>query len=287
MFLSTLTLAEVRDILDEAPPAERVAPAPGKSRTGHYDRAFQPAIDAGTLTEIQAIQRGSRQAFATRLVARHRIQLEDAYDVADNRKSLISLLRKRTASEPIIAHYRRPASSARFVTIAALAGIALLVGAFLVRLFDDEVNRPAAEPQAQHRGPAVRPETGRAHAAPPATNLSALPVDAYARVQANEHGEVLSVEATDPGNVLVAFCKSQGSAGQLDPVDVVPTDPPSDDVRLGVLRNLAGEQDYRVVVIRRDPQTRRWFLGNTGNPEAGISMFPAPERLVQAARDRL
>jgi len=283
MLLGTLTLAEVRDILDEAPPAEPLAAAPGERRQRHYDRAFQPAIDAGTLTEVQASQRGSRESYAMRLVARHRIRLDAAYDVADGRKSLLSLLRRRGASQPIVTHYRRPSNRARLLIAVAFAGVALLAGVFLVRLFDEEVNHPALGPQSQQGGSALRPAT----APSPSTKISALPVDAYARVQQNEHGEVLSVEATDPGNVLVAFCKSQGPAGGLDPVDVVPTDPPSDQARLGVLRNLAGEPDYQVVVIRRDPQTRRWFLRNAGDPEAGISMFPAPERLVQTARDRL
>jgi len=281
MLLGTLTLTEVLDILDTAPPAEPIATDRAPTRKRHLDPAFQPAIDAGTLTEVNAIQRGSREQFAKRLVERHRIRLSDAYDVADNRASLLSILRQRKAREPIVAKYRPPSSRTRFVAVAGLAVVALVAGVFLVRFFDQEVNHPTAEPQVR-RGPV----TPRASAAAPTTNLSALPVEAYARVQANERGEVLSVEATDPGNVLVAFCKSN-SAGQLDPVDVLPTEPPSDSARLGVVRDLTGEREYRVVLIRRDPQTRRWFLRNAGDPEAGISTLPAPERLVHAARERL
>ncbi len=285
MLLGMLTLADVRDILNEPPPAAEPAASPASGRKRHIDPAFQPAIDAGTLTEAQAIQRGGREAFSRRLVARHRIRLDDAYDIADNRTSLLAILRKRQAREPIVAHYRPPSRRTRLVAVAVVALVALPAGIFLVRSFDREFNDPVAGTQTG-RAAAVPAKPSRPASLPP-TELSALPVDAYARVQSNERGEVLGVEATDPGNVLVAFCKAHDPSGGLDPVDVLPTDPPSDSSRLGLLRDLADGQAYRVVVIRRDPETRRWYLRNAGDPAAGISTFPAPERLISTARERL
>lgn len=283
MLMRMLTMAEVRDILDSAPPAEPATAAPGERRSHRFDPAFKPAVEAGTLTVAQAIQRGRREAYAKRLVAQHRIGLDDAHDVADNRTSLLSLVRKRTAGQPIKATVRPKANPARVRVVAALAGIALLVGIGTVLKLDDLLNSPAP-------ASAVRPVgTGASNLVDPsaAANLSQLPVESYARVRADERGEILSVEAADPSNVLLAFCKSHDPFRRLEPVNVAQTDPPSDVARIGVLRDLDQVEDYRVVVIRQDPSTRRWFVGNANNSDTRVPTFPAPERLVPGATNPL
>jgi len=287
MLLGMLTMAEVRDILNGAPRAEPAAAAPDERRRHRsdtaFDPAFKPAVEAGTLTVAQAIQRGKREAFAKQLVARHRISLDDALDAADNRTSLLSLLRKRTAGEPIKATIRPKATPARVMVVAALAVGALLVGIGIVGKLDDLLNSTAPYS-------AVRPVgTGASNSVDPSAtaNLSELPVESYARVRVDERGEILSVEAADPSNVLLAFCKSHGPLRRLEPVNVAQTDPPSDVARIGVLRDLDQAEDYRVVVIRQDLLTRRWFVGNANNSDSRVPTFPAPERLVPGAQKPL
>jgi hypothetical protein len=277
MLLGMLTLEEVKDVLGETPMAEQAAP---EGRSSSFDRAFMPAVAAGTLTEAQAVQRGSREAYANQLVARHRIRLGDAYDVTDNRKSLSVLLRARKAGAQITATYERPATKSRIPLLAALAVIALLIGVGVVRKLDDSLNSPTTQTNPQR--------VGHAPSAPPSLmdpDVSELPVESYARVKRNTRGEVAHVEATDPRNVLLAFCKSHAPELRLEPVDVVPTEPPSDVARMGVLRDLDKNEDYRVIVIRKDLKTRRWYVGNPGDPDAQVSTFPSPEWLAGATEN--
>jgi hypothetical protein len=288
LLLGLVKLSEVRDILDDSPPAEQETEETGGARKQRFDKAFMPAIEAGTLTEAAAIQRGNREEFARKLVARHRISMDDAEAVADNRKSLLGVVRARAAGEPIVAQYGRPAAPVRLAVAVGLAVIVLLLGAGGIRKFDSAFNEPAAGTDLQ-RAPATtssgQPDVSSVTASAVATHLEQQPVESYARVRADEHGRLVSVEAMNPENALLAFCKSHGAERRLQPLDILPTDPPSDSARIGILRDLEEAASYKVVVIRRDHSTRRWYLGNKDDSEATVSMFPAPDQLIAAVNN--
>ena len=276
MLLGLLSLHEVRDLLDEVLRNEPSATTPDAGRARRFDPAFGPAVEAGTLTEAQAFQRGKREALARKLATRHRISLDQAYAVADNRTSLLSIMRNRTPGKPIKATHGGPAANIRSLVVAASILITLVASLAILR----QLAGPASAPDPQQVHSASVPPAPVPRHEPVDRELRDVPVESYARVQADDRGKILMVEATNPRNVLVAFCKSHEQFRRLEPVSVVPTVPPSDVAQLGLLRDLDEVDDYRIVVIRRDPETRRWFVGNPGKPDEPVSIFPAPESLV-------
>ena len=71
------------------------SPARGGKRVANFDPGFRTAVDRGWLTVQQAVQRGNREAFATRLSRRHGIPMAQALKIADNRVRLAEVLRKK------------------------------------------------------------------------------------------------------------------------------------------------------------------------------------------------
>src|SRR6185295_6185644 len=100
------------------------------------DAAFRPAIEAGALTPVEAAQRGNREALAQKLVARHGIRIEDAYDVADNRASLARLIRQHAADRPREAGSRTRRSSTGWPKLVAAIVLVLILGAVVARNVD-------------------------------------------------------------------------------------------------------------------------------------------------------
>lgn len=58
-----------------------------------FDRKFLPAVEEGLLTETEAASRGNREAYAQRLVSCHGMAIDQAYDIADNRRRLVDVMK--------------------------------------------------------------------------------------------------------------------------------------------------------------------------------------------------
>jgi hypothetical protein len=93
VLLGVFGLDQARDGCDPSLCAsnDSADPEPGDD----YDHAFVDAIKAGHLTAEQAMQRGNRDAFAKSLVGQHRLPMEQALAVADNRIPLLAAIRAR------------------------------------------------------------------------------------------------------------------------------------------------------------------------------------------------
>ena len=93
VLLGILSLGAARDGCDPSlcPSTETTDPGSDKD----YDHAFLDAIKAGHLTPEHAIRRGNRNAFADSLVKQHRLPLEQALAVTDNRIPLLAAIRLR------------------------------------------------------------------------------------------------------------------------------------------------------------------------------------------------
>jgi len=224
-----------------------------------YDRAFDEAIEAGHLTPYQATQRGKRQAYAEKLVARHRLPLEQALAVADNRISLLQAMRARQPRARIIVEPERPGNYK--VPLAIAVGAVLAVAAIFA------LTRSPHEAGNSE----VRPGYAR-------TELTTV------EVNVNLQGEPTEVSGQDPASVLAAFCESVTSGGLL-PVGLEA----SDDDWTGVYRE---DGSLYALTIRRDPLRDLWVVGNAVEPiEAERSRKERePESLAahppSAARER-
>ena len=90
-----------------------------------YDHAFVDAVKAGHLTLEQAMRRGNRHAFAKSLAEQHRLPLEQALAVADNRTPLLAAIRARKPKPRINLDPEPPRRAA--VPLAIAAAVILVV----------------------------------------------------------------------------------------------------------------------------------------------------------------
>lgn len=240
-------------------------------RVANFDPAFRPAVAAGCLTVQQAVQRGNRQAYATRLARKHGISMARALDVADNRMRLGEVV--RLAEEARAAAARRPrrptataSKAARrrpgvrpwqvAVMVVSLAGLAVAgrVG----------VARWNAEKEASRQVGALAAATAeRSAAAEPSETPDPAKVAAHnVDVEKNGMGMISRIAGPDPQSVLNAYC---GAFAGLQPVGLADTVPPFNGSRLGVFRDL-NEPGEHSILIRHDQRSGRWRAGDGANP---------------------
>jgi len=99
-----------------------------------------------------------------------------------------------------------------------------------------------------------------------------------AEVLQNDLGQVIEVRASDPGAVLVGFCRTMMIMA-CDPVELAWSDPPNPRLRLGVYHS---EFTKRAIQIRRLPGSRQWVAGDG---QRRIENFPASS--LRLSGDRL
>lgn len=226
-----------------------------------FDPAFAEAIEAGHLTPDQAMQRGSRQAFAQSLVARHRLPLKRALAVADNRVPLLAAIREKKPRATINVDPERKRRSAVPFVIAGAAAM-LVIGIFVALTWNPD-------------------EAGKAKVRPGSAKTQFATVE----VTVNLDGELIEVSGQNPESVLAAYCES-ASSGERVPVGVEATD----DDWTGLYRE---DGAYYAVKIRRDSEHGLWVAGDAVEPievERSVKNHgpqgPAAQR-TSAAQERI
>jgi hypothetical protein len=252
---------EVRDLGHHESSACRTAsksPQPaGAEDQPAYDRAFQPAIDAGQLSPAQAAERGKRDQYVLAIANRHGVPLSVAYDVADNRTSLLNSLRKQACDDSAGIELTVPPSPYRFLAWFGVAvSLGLVAMAFLYRT-----------------APPVPRDTSE--------NRSVL----GAEVRMDDSGRVLSVAAANPRAVLTAYCASHPGP-KVQPIDVVPSVRYGSDVRLGLFRESADDTRVFMIEISEDRSLGRWVAGNGAAPVVPKSIPPGALEDDKATRPR-
>jgi len=198
-----------------------------------FDEDFAEAVKAGHLTAQDARQRGSRQAFAEKIMARHRLPLKLALAVADSRISLLQA--KRSIKPKVRIHVGRERSrrsTVPFVIAGAAAILAIGVFFALTR------GRDGTETM-------VRPASAR-------SDLSAV------EVKVNPNGEPIEVIGRDPESVLAGYCESASSGGRVA-VGVEA----ADDEWTASYRE---DGTLYAVSIRRDGPRNLWVAGDAVDP---------------------
>jgi hypothetical protein len=240
--LGTMTIEDVERV--RAAPAP-VAAAPRAAGTAfeadqdglRYDPAFESAVRDGLLTSREAIQRGQRSMYAGMLAKRYRMTLETAYDVADNRISLLGAIRRNPQSEtlPLELSLKKKNAWPLYGAIAATALVAILAVTF----------RPAAVVATVGRG--------------------ATHTVGQAEIKTDGEGRILSVSALDPHSVLDAYCVADARR-RFEPLGLTTPAEAVAGLRLGMMKRLLGSKEFLVIEIREDQKAGRWLAGDGVNP---------------------
>ena len=257
-----------------AVPATGARPSLAESETP-YDPGFASAVRDGRLTPQQAVERGDRRALAMRLSQRHRLPMELALRVADNRITVQKALQHKAAIEsrtppPPQTSVSHGVWNFTVYTVGTLILVAL--GAHIYDVWGDYRERQggasliATPAAASSRHPVPVP----AAEPPPVEPPPALTVP-----RTDATGQLIEVLGPDPKSVLVAFCRSGRQSGQREPIEIGPTVPPDSAARWGMFRSLGAlDTPVRAILIRRDARTGRWSAGDGRSP---ITTIPAPE----------
>ncbi|MCP3979478.1 MAG: hypothetical protein GY716_09140, partial [bacterium] len=226
---------------------------------------------AGYLSEAQAIERGNRETYATRLAERHGLPLSLAFSVTDNRMGLgEARRRKQRRQEPAPAEPRWSFVALlrdvpRWQIGLAIAALCLSSFQLLKSRSGSRALEPLPLPAEVLHEPVV--DVGAAKEA------VRRPSPAAVVVERNSEGEIVRVAGPDPRSVLITYCRSAGGNTHLRPVEVTSAVPAFAGTRLGMLRDLARVNELLAVRIRRDRRTRRWVAGDGRH---AINPFQAP-----------
>ncbi len=214
-----------------------------------YDLAFKPAVEQGHLTVRQAIERGDRVVYASRLVQRRGLKMSQAFMVADNRLTLhaaLQMQREQASERSLPAKQSGQSGLQRQTKIVLGAGAVLLVALGIH-------SWRASEPVKQN------------HSATPDTVQKAIaPVASSTEVRTNRAGQVIEVTGPDPRSVLNAYCRAMAPASRLEPLRLVPSSVRG--TQLGVFRHVNQDRSPLAIEIRKDQQGQRWTAGTGDAP---------------------
>lgn len=262
-----------------APTVRSTVPAPGARPSlaeadVPYDAGFAAAVRDGCLSPQQAVERGDRRALALRLSQRHRLPMELALRVADNRMTVPKALQHKAAIESRTPPPPQTSVSHGVWNLMVYSVGALILAALGVHIHDvwgdyyarqgepSLIASAAASPRHPVTAPAAEPALPEA---PPALTVP----------RTDATGQLIEVLGPDPKSVLVAFCRSGRQSGQREPIEISPTVPPDAASRWGMFRSLGAlDTPVRAILIRRDARTGRWSAGDGRSP---ITTVPAPE----------
>jgi len=246
MLVGVMDLEQVRAMHGPSRGADPGPPATaGRRPDERYDPAFDDAVEAGFLTPMQALARGKRDALAAKLVDKHHLSPDRAFEVADNRVSLLSAIRDRTAGASGTVQLKLPARPPRARTSAILT--VALVGVLAVLLLSVFT--------AEHGGESSR--------------YSADDV----RLLTNDDGRIVRIEGPDPASVLDAYCKSDEQQRQFEPLGVRAPAGDGGDLAMGILRDRSAPKDQLAIYISLNRSGRGWTAGNGRSP---LVAFQAP-----------
>jgi hypothetical protein len=184
VLLGITALEKVQDMLEQNPASGKVS----------FDRSFADAVAAGRLSPQQAAMRGKREAFAEKLVQRHRITMEQALDVADNKIPLLEAVHRNERVETIEFEPPRPGFPYLKLFLAAGTTLALIAAAIVVVITQyPDVN---VEPIRQQK---VASKSSRVIA-----SLQEVVTD----VVYDDNGLATEVTGGNPRVVLDTYCRS-------------------------------------------------------------------------------
>lgn len=235
------------------------APTHPDVQRAHYDRNFEPAILEGLLSVQEAVRRGNRNAYAESLSRRYYLSADLALEVADNRTRLVDILRTtgQIPGHPVPRSERHGPARLQLVTM--LIGIFTLTGLFSVHQWhhQGEIARRVERISLEAQTPAPR------------EHASAAPVVAFEKsrmsIERDAQGRITQVSAGRPADVLAAFCTATRDVTCVTK-EIRPSEPRFPGRRLGYLTVAHTAEESRVVPIRRDQRSGRWFAGTGLGP---------------------
>lgn len=250
------------------------APTHPNIQRPHYDRNFEPAIRAGFLSVQEAVRRGNRQAYAEQLGRRYYLSTELAFEVTDNRVRLFDVLQKTGQIPGHPAPRRERPGPARLQVVTLLFGVFVLTGLLGLQQWQQQ-GRIARQVE---RISLAAPEPAPGEPATPA--LRAAPKKSGMSIERDEQGRVTMISAGRPEEVLAAFCTSTPSV-TCETKEIRPSEPRFPGRRLGYLTVTHTSEDSRILPIRRDRRSGRWYAGNGLGPivstrEGGSSVQGGP-----------
>lgn len=241
VLLGIMTAEEVLELGDSSSAACRTtttAPAPPQPESRPaYDRAFQPAIEAGLLSVLEATRRGQRAAYVEAIAQRYGLAPSLAMDIADNRTSLLNCLRERESADSAKIVASVPQEPRRY--FGWVAG-GLAVGAMTLLI--------------AYASTTASPKVVR------------TVVVLGAEVRLDDRGNVVRVAAPDPRTVLNGFCAIQTGSGAMAVIAVVPSKLGSRDARLGLFRESAQKGRVFMIEILENRAAGRWVAGDGVSP---------------------
>ena len=241
-------------------------PAAVESDVAH-DPGFAAAVLDGCLSPQQALERGDRRALALRLSLRHRLPMDLALRVADNRVTVHQALQQKAAQEA-----REPPRPQTSVSHGVWNFMIFSVGTMILAGLGVHVYHVWGEYLAQRGMAVLEPVPAaaatRAHVTAPA-GAPAVPAPPPPMTvpKSDAAGQLVEVVGPDARSVLISFCSSGREAGRREPIEIDPTVPPDASSRWGVFRNLDNpSMPARAILIRRDARTGRWSVGDGRTP---------------------
>ena len=225
-------------------------------RKYRYDPAFKDAVEGGFLTSRQALERGKRDTYAAMVSSRHRLPIEAAYEVADNRVSLLEAMRRRrkrpTKAVPVSV------STGAVRRHAMRAGVALIVVALAVAIYGKTTDKRRGEDEV-------------------------LAGAGEAEVTADDAGRIVQIAGPTPGSVLTGFCRSAIPGKSLEAIDLVASGLPGPRARLGLLRDPSRPDAVLAITIREDREAGRWVAGD-GTVPLVASLAPQNAQRAMGSR---
>jgi hypothetical protein len=227
-----------------------------------FDLGFLKSIQQGHMTIQQAMMRGERDAFAARLMRRHRLPESTAYAVTDNRISLGDALerKKRSAAATGSPAEREGSRHRRFPVPTALFALGIGLLGLSAVIWSGKEQPPPREAAAAD--PHSAPATSQDGAETDGEEARSAVLLASTRVRADGLGRVIQIIGPDPTSVLRAFCESTPSALGLEPVEVTSAVPESQNARLGLFRDFSAPGSLYAIRMRKDGQTGSWVAGS-------------------------
>jgi len=221
-----------------------------------YDVGFIPAVAEGVLTVRQAVERGDRVAYASRLNRRHGLSLDVSFLVADNRITLAEARRRHaTASRSEIRKAeRKTQASGGKIWLASLGALLAATAGFLVWIGwggGPEVVDPARS-VVNRQGPTWKD----------------------VELRTDELGRIVRVSAPDPTIVLRRFCRPEPAQQRCEPVEIRAAVSGEPGLRWGIFKPAGKEFGLRAIEIRREGAVRSWTAGDGSAP---IDMVAPPE----------
>jgi len=242
---------EDEDLL--APASESaVAPELPDDEFVEYDPGFRPAIAEGFLTVHQAVERGDRMIYASRVAKRHGLATDVALLVADNRMRLADAVQAKTAGR--LGPGREYVSTAwAFGGVAVAAAVIVYIGAIIWMgnggFIGESTDRTAAT---LLRRPVRTPSVRAAY-----------------EVRTDVAGKLTGIRALDAESVLATYCNSVRPSDPPVPVRVGSNGP---DGRLGIFNQ---DGALYAIPIRKDGESAYWIAGNDKDPIVPVSVEAA------------